>query len=190
MTKGEVTEASERAAGAANSALQDFAQTYPMTLPSAQSQTAVMSVQNLADSANRDLFAMQLSEQAKTPIISKVISLTGKYKPQGEKQKSAFDEMLEKYEQANQDLAKQAGESFSGGGDGDALRYIAGMMGVQVQQTALMNSVLIAMNRVLADEIALLEQLAYLGVEPYAASVANQVSAYGTAYSRMTNVVQ
>ena len=64
------------------------------------------------------------------------------------------------------------------------------MMGVQVQQTALMNSVLIAMNRVLADEIALLEQLAYLGVEPYAASVANQVSAYGTAYSRMTNVVQ
>lgn len=190
MTKEEISEASERAAGAANVAIQDFAKTYPMSLPSAQSQTAVMTVQTLADSANRDLFAMHLAEQAKTPIISKVVSLTAKYKPQGEGKKSAFDEMLDKYAQANQDLAKRAGESFSGGGDGDALRYIAGLMGVQVQQTALMNNILISMNRVLADEISLLEQVAYLGIEPYAHSIANQINAYGMAYGKMTNVIE
>lgn len=182
--KEDVSDAAHKGAEAAAQAFADYAKTYPMSQPSVQATTAMMAVRSIADAPNRDLMAMTFSEHTKVPIVSRIASLVAKYKaPDGKK--SQFDEMLEEYSKNNQELAEQAADGFSGGGDGDALRYIAGMMGTQVQQVALTNSVLISINRTLADEISMLEQIAYMNIEGYAKDISTGISNTSRIYEQL-----
>ena len=181
-------DAADAAAASAQASANEWADTYPFSNPNALSQIASQTVQAVADEPNRELFAFRLGQQSKMPIVLRIISIVQKYKQQigedGNAEPSQFDQMLEQFNEQNKEIAESAKE-FSNGGEGDALPYIAGLLGVQVRQLALNNTVLIELNRTILSEIQLLEHIAYMDIETYRSNISGSLASAFNIYEKI-----
>jgi len=186
VSMAELRELADKSGKGITTSIQSYVSTYPMSQPAAQTTAAIEAVKNITDEANRDLFALNIGEKSKLPIVTQIISIMSKYLPQdGAGSQSKFDELMDQFTTQNQDIANEANKSFSSGGDGDALRYIAGMQGTMLKQVALQNAILMNINRTLVDEIKLIEQLALMQTEGYARDVSSTMIDMNNAYKSL-----
>ncbi len=166
--------------------IQDVATSFPYTLPQAQVAVAMTAIQGSRNPVDRELFLSRAVEESRVPIIGRIGSVISTYRKDGPHQK-----MLEKFEESNKELADNAKSEFAGEteSEGQALRYLVGMTAVQIQQTALTNSILLYLSTQIADEINLLGTLGYMNVETYTANVKQGIREYGVAFEQSTSAI-
>jgi hypothetical protein len=166
------------AKSAATGIVKEFTETYQMTMPGAQQAAAQMILSGARNEREKEGLVLNLVEKQRAPIISKIAGALANYEGQKDSEgkvteKSPFEKQLEKFMDANQELAESAKTEVERLNDpGKAEQVIGTLLATQAQQLALQNSILVMTNKALADEIHLMGAMSMMGVEQYAQSTA------------------
>ena len=158
-----------------NEALKLGVETVPMSFPTVQ--RSVTDIIGATDSTlfEKSVYSGNIADASRTYALSSITSTMAPYMLK--EGKGSYREIINKIEeQSKKSLAKT--EELSNGGPSQALRTIAGLSAVQVEQSALQNQLLITMIDVMADEIKMMGINAMLNVEGYAQGMSENMLRY------------
>lgn len=131
-------------------------------------------------------YALQLAEQSRSGAIKEIIKVLAPYTADKDSKASYRYTITKIREQSEAALERAA--SHSDGGPSQALKTIAGLSAVMVEQQALQNELLITLADILADDIKMNALNAVLSIESYAEGIRENVAQYQELYSTVTGM--
>ena len=139
-------------------------ETVPMSMPN--SQRAVTDIVGSTNSTmyEKRVYSGNIADASRTYALSSITSAMAPYMLK--EGKGSYREVINKIEEQSKKSLEKTTE-LSNGGPSQALRTIAALSAVQVEQSALQNQLLISMIDVMADEIKMMGINAMLNVEGY-----------------------
>ncbi len=139
-------------------------ETVPMSMPN--SQRAVTDIVGATDSTmyEKRVYSGNIADASRTYALSSITSAMAPYMLK--EGKGSYREIINKIEEQSKKSLEKTTE-LSNGGPSQALRTIAALSAVQVEQSALQNQLLISMIDIMADEIKMMGINAMLNIEGY-----------------------
>lgn len=172
-------EQSENAIKAATIVVKEVA---PISMAGAQTVAAQMS--SGTTHAIQQEYAMELADKSRSGAMKEIIKLLAPYTADTES-KLSYRYTINKIREQSEKAMERAAE-HSKGGPSQALKTIAGLSAVLVEQQNLQNELLISLADILADDIKMTGLDAILSVEDYAAGIQNNIEQYQRIYDRIS----
>ena len=145
----------------------------PMILPTNQGAVAQAAIEmTIGKTQNeRNAFLLAMSQEQKNLALEGLASIVAKYTDEEKSYRAAVNVSMEQYK----DTLKNAQEISGKTAPGEALKAIAGLLSVQVEQLNTQNILLLNMTDIMADEIKVLDRLANLTIENYSNALYNNL---------------
>lgn len=166
-------QAQSKAAGAVSDYMEKVNSYNPMILPANQGAVAQAAVEmTIGKTQNeRNAFLLAMSQEQKNLALEGLASIVAKYTDEEKSYRAAVNVSMEQYK----DTLKKAQEVSGKTAPGEALKAIAGLLSVQVEQLNTQNILLLNMTDIMADEIKVLDRLANLTIENYSNALYNNL---------------
>lgn len=158
-------QAQSKATGAVANYMKDVNTYNPMVLPGNQEAVAQASIEmTLGKTKNeRNAFLLAMAQEQKNLALEGLAAIVAKYTDEEKSYQAAVNTSMEQYK----DTLKKAQEISGKTAPGEALKAIAGLLAVQVEQLNNQNVLLLNMTDIMVDEIKVLDRLANLSIENY-----------------------
>lgn len=154
----------------------------PISIAGAQTVAAQMS--SGTTQAIQQEYAMELADKSRSGAMKEIIKLLAPYAADTES-KLSYRYTINKIREQSEKAMERAAE-HSKGGPSQALKTIAGLSAVLVEQQNLQNELLISLADILADDIKMTGLDAILSVEDYAAGIQKNIEQYQRIYDRVS----
>ncbi len=166
-------QAQSKAAGAVSDYMEKVNSYNPMILPTNQGAVAQAAIEmTIGKTQNeRNAFLLAMSQEQKNLALEGLASIVAKYTDEEKSYRAAVNVSMEQYK----DTLKNAQEISGKTAPGEALKAIAGLLSVQVEQLNTQNILLLNMTDIMADEIKVLDRLANLTIENYSNALYNNL---------------
>ena len=153
-----------------------------MSMAGAQPTAAQMSTGT--SQAIQQEYALELADKSRAGAMKEIIKLLAPYATDKES-KVSYRYPINKIREQSQAAMERAAE-HSKGGPSQALKTIAGLSAVLVEQQNLQNELLITLADILADDIKMTGLNAVLSVENYASGIQKNIEQYQRIYERVS----
>lgn len=162
-----------KATGAVSGYMEKVNEYNPMVLPVNQDALSNLAVEmTLGKTQNeRSAFLLAMSQEQKNLALEGLASIVAKYTDPEKSYQAAVNTSMEQYK----DTLKKAADVSGKTAPGEALKAIAGLLAVQVEQLNTQNILLVNMTDIMVDEIKVLDRLGNLAIENYASSLYNNL---------------
>lgn len=172
-TSSPAGQAQAKAVGSVSEYMENVNSYNPMILPANQGAVAQAAIEMTIGKTQgaRDAFLLAMSQEQKNLALEGLASIVAKYTDKEKSYRAAVNTSMEQYK----DTLKRAQDVSSKTAPGEALKAIAGLLAVQVEQLNNQNILLLNMTDVMADEIKVLDRLANLTIENYSNSLYNNL---------------
>lgn len=182
--KKDVSEMSEKeqTEEAVRSATKLAKEVSPMSFSGAQATAAQIAAGSGAVPEAQQVYAMELADAGRVGAVKEIVKLLAPYTADRESKASYRYPIVKIREQA--DKALERASDHSSAGPGSALKAIAGLSAVLVEQQNLQNELLIMLADILADDIKMTGVNALLGIEGYTSGLQENVGRYIEIYNR------
>lgn len=166
----------KHAADAGKSALEIAKEVVPVSFGGMQRALAEIAAESKLTAPQKKLFAAEVADNTRNKTIEQIARIITPYVVPANSELS-YRKHIDKIREQSEKSLEKAGE-LSGGGPSQALRTIAGLSAVLIEQTALQNELLASLNDTIADEIKINGVIALLSVEGYTEGVRSGTERY------------
>lgn len=137
----------------------------PTAVPEIQQAISASIIDETAGQSSvvRDSMTLNYAQAEKTRALQGLGAISAKYYDQEKGYRASVNESLDQYNKAMSMASNLADNT----GPGEAIKAIAGLLATQVQQINTQNTMLLAINDALADEIKMLDRIGNMNIEVY-----------------------
>lgn len=162
-----------RALGAAAGYMKDVNDYNPMILPANQNAVAQVAIEMTVGKTQgiRDAYILAVAQEQKNLALEGLAAIVAKYTDEEKSYRAAVNTSMEQYKGTLQRAKEVSGKTAPG----EALKAVAGLLAVQVEQLNSQNIILLNMTDIMADEIKVLDRLANLTIENYSNALYNNL---------------
>jgi len=145
----------------------------PMILPANQNAVAQVAIEMTVGKTQgiRDAYILAVAQEQKNLALEGLAAIVAKYTDEEKSYRAAVNTSMEQYKGTLQ----RAKEVSAKTAPGEALKAVAGLLAVQVEQLNSQNIILLNMTDIMADEIKVLDRLANLTIENYSNALYNNL---------------
>lgn len=182
-TKSTGDEKKDAAVEAAKSAMIMMKEVAPMSFAGMQETAAAIGGSSNLTPTDKQKYALNIGEDSKQDAIAQIAKIVAPYTAP-EDSEASYKYGINKIREQSQKAMEKAAE-HSEGGPSTALKTIAGLSAVMVEQQSLQNELLVSLTNVLADDIKMTGVAALLELESYSNNVQQNTIRYIDIYNAM-----
>ena len=158
-------------------------ETVPMSFAGLQESSALLAAASDVKGPEQQLYALNVGDNSRMGAIQEIVKILAPYTADEGTEGSYMYGMKKVREQSEKALEKAA--EHSKGGPSEALRTIAGLSAVMVEQQGLQNQILITLADSIAADVKMSGINALLEIEGYSSGVQENIGRYIDIYNRV-----
>lgn len=158
-------------------------ETVPMSFSGMQETSSLLAASSKVTGPEQQLYAINIGDNSRMGAIEQIVKLLAPYTAD-ESAKGSYRYGMKAIKEQSEKAIEKAAE-HSKGGPSEALKTIAGLSAVMVEQQGLQNQILITLADTIAADIKMSGINALLEVESYSSNVQENVGRYIDIYSRI-----
>lgn len=158
-------------------------ETIPMSFAGMQESSSLLASASEVKGPEQQLYAISVGDNSRMGPIEQIVKVLAPYTADESAKGSYRYGMKEIKKQSEKALEKAA--EHSKGGPSEALKTIAGLSAVMVEQQGLQNQILITLADTIADDIKMSGINALLEIESYSSNVQENIGRYIDIYNRV-----
>ena len=158
-------------------------ETVPMSFTGLQESSALLAAASDVKGPEQQLYALNVGDNSRMGAIQEIVKILAPYTADEGTEGSYMYGMKKVREQSEKALEKAA--EHSKGGPSEALKTIAGLSAVMVEQQGLQNQILITLADSIAADVKMSGINALLEIEGYSSGVQENIGRYIDIYNRV-----